>query len=196
MQTLHARFLMTALLLAAALLDSPIAGAQAGASPPIPKSAPKAVAAAPVSGTQAAVADSPASHPLDDPDAPAPKAADPVAPVIGANAVDSVLNPGRPRRPLVRPLLAPGASPLVPLGSEVPDGPVAAPDAPVQQCAEPRATACNLDFVPVCATYNRIMACIKAPCFIAKQRSTFSSACKACRDPNVSEYVSGTCPKE
>ena len=171
MQTVPARILIASLLLASAFLNSPAALAQVKASSPNPGSA-----------TQAAAASA--------------KVADPVPQGIGANAVESVLNPGRPRRPLVRPRPEPGAMPLIPLGSEIPDAPVAAADAPVEHCAEPRATACNLDYKPVCATARTDVVCVSAPCPAASELKTFSSSCKACRDPKVDSYVSGTCPKQ
>jgi hypothetical protein len=44
---------------------------------------------------------------------------------------------------------------------------------------------------PVCATVQ--IQCVKAPCDPIKE--TFGNACEACRNPLVSEYANGECPK-
>jgi hypothetical protein len=131
----------------------------------------------------------PQSHLLEDPPVAA-SAVDPL-PSQAAGAAGG-LPPGRTRRPLVH---TPDEAPrIVPIGSEIPDGPVAAADAPAQACADPRPTACNLDYKPVCADVDTGVRCIAAPC-PSSERKTYSSACKACREPKVGHYVSGTCPK-
>ena len=137
----------------------------------------------------------PQSHPLDEPAAAVVPAMDPIPPEATAPAptAGSILSPGRPRQPLVH--SASEAPAIVPLGSEIPDGPVAAADAPRQACAQQRPTACNLDYRPVCANVDTGVRCIKAPCPFSSERKNFGSACKACRDPSVTAFVSGTCPQ-
>jgi hypothetical protein len=138
-------------------------------------------------GSGEQLASSSSSHPV----APAaPAAVDPVP----AAASPSILVPSaRARRPLVRPAQDPGAPPLRATGSEVPEAPYAVPDAPRMTCSDPRPTACNLDYKPVCAEVDTGVRCITAPC-PSSERKTFSSACKACRDPKAGAYVSGRCP--
>ena len=133
------------------------------------------------------LASSSSSHPL----APAtPAAADPVP----ASTTPSILAPtARERRPLVRPAQDPGTPPLRATGSEVPEAPYAVPNAPRMSCSDPRPTACNLDYKPVCAEVDTGVRCITTPC-PSSERKTYSSACKACRDPKAVAYVSGRCP--
>jgi hypothetical protein len=138
-------------------------------------------------GSGAQLAPAASSHPL----APAPTvAADPVP----ATAAPSILAPARrDRRPLVRPAQDPGTPPLRATGSEIPEAPYALPDAPRKQCADPRPVACNLDYKPVCAEVDTGVRCITTPC-PSSERKTYSSACKACRDPKAGSYVPGRCP--
>jgi hypothetical protein len=130
------------------------------------------------------------SHPVAPVTPAAPVAADPVP----APAAPSILAPTkRERRPLVRPAQDPGTPPLRATGSEIPEAPYALPDAPRTQCADPRPVACNLDYKPVCAEVDTGVRCITAPC-PSSERKTYSSACKACRDPKASSHVPGRCP--
>jgi hypothetical protein len=136
-------------------------------------------------GEQQAATSNP--HPLE----PAtPAAVDPVP----ASASPSILAPTRrDRRPLVRPAADPATPPLRATGSEIPDAPYAVPDAPRMTCSDPRPTGCNLDYKPVCADVDTGVRCVTAPC-PSTERKTFSSACKACRDPKAVAYVAGRCP--
>jgi|GEM_PF-5355100 len=180
------------LLLAAACSRSPDASA-ADAARPMPAGAPQASVPA-VQPTAAQPA--PEFHPLDEPAAAVVPAMDPIPPDATAPAptAGSILSPGRPRKPLVHSTSE--APAIVPLGSEIPDGPVAAADAPREACAGTRPTACNLDYKPVCADVDTGVRCIKAPCPFASERKNFGSACKACRDPKVTAFASGTCPQQ
>lgn len=178
------------LLLAVACSPSPRAAAAIGTPAQTQAPGPKGPQPA-ASAPQAA----PESHPLDDTAAAPGPAMDPI-PRQDAGAAPSaggLLVPGRPRKPLVRSTSSTQGPVILPLGSDIPDGPVAAADAPRQDCAEPRPTACNLDYKPVCADVDTGVRCITTPC-PSNERKTFGSACKACRNPKVRAFVSGTCP--
>jgi hypothetical protein len=194
-----------ALLIVACCADAPRAAPALGAAADTQKtSTTKATTVATVpaaAAKDAVVADAtvadglaPESHLLDTPDTE-PAAMDPIPASAGAPAAPSVLAPGRPRRPLVRPATGANAQAFVPLGSEIPDGPVAAANAPHLSCGDTRPTACTLDYKPVCADVDTGVRCITTPC-PSSERKTFGSACRACRDPKVASYVSGTCPKD
>ena len=77
----------------------------------------------------------------------------------------------------------PGAS--APASTPAPATPVA--------CAEPRPTACTMEYAPVCATRDTGIRCITTPCPSSEQK-TFSTACTACSDPKVSSWVKGAYP--
>lgn len=184
------------LLLAAASSRSPDAAAAVAALPPPAKASQAIAPASPAPAT--APAPAPETHLLGEPAAAAAPAMDPILPqaAAGAPTAGSILVPGRQRKPLVRSASASEGPGISPFGSEIPDGPVAAADAPSEACAEPRPSACNLDYKPVCATAATSVMCVRAPCPQAHERKTYSSICNACRDPKVSAYVSGTCPKQ
>jgi hypothetical protein len=130
-----------------------------------------------------------ASHPLPVAGAAPARAVDPVAP--SARPASSILSPSRVRAPLIRERPDPGS--IVAPDAAGPEAPYAAAYAKPADCASPRPTACNLDYKPVCAGADTGVRCIRAPC-PASERKTFSSACKACRDPGVTSYVAGRCP--
>lgn len=189
------------LLLAAACSRSPTAAASTTNPPAAKALASTQVPAPPPTDSRAtipkaAVPDTatlppPESHLLDDDAAEPAQAIDPVPPEANA-AGSALLVPGRPRKPLVH--AASETPAIAPIGGEIPDGPEALPGAPLQSCTDPRPTACNLDYKPVCAEVDTGVRCITTPC-PSSERKTFGSSCKACRDPKVTAYVSGTCPK-
>lgn len=60
-------------------------------------------------------------------------------------------------------------------------------------CTGPRTKMCSTISAPVCATRDTGIRCITTPC-PSSERKTFSSACAACRDPQVSGWTEGACP--
>jgi hypothetical protein len=177
----------------AACGGAPPAGGSGGAGETVAtaptRATPAAPAAAPAAVATAAATTPAASHPLPAAnDAPAP-AVDPVPAPRRPQA--SILSPSRPRAPLIREPVDPRT--IVAPDAAGPDAPYAKADATPARCGDPRPSACNLDYKPVCADVDTGVRCIRAPC-PSSERKTFSSACKACRDPAVSSYVAGRCP--
>jgi hypothetical protein len=81
-----------------------------------------------------------------------------------------------------------------PAPAPAPTSPTPAP-APVADtaCATPRTRMCSMIYAPVCATRDTGVRCITTPC-PSSERKTYSSACTACVDPNVSGWTKGACP--
>ena len=79
-----------------------------------------------------------------------------------------------------------------------PGAPVAAPSAPakpplpITACTEPRPEICTFEYLPVCASRDTGVRCVKAPC-PATEWKTYGNACSACADAKVSGYVKGAC---
>ncbi len=63
------------------------------------------------------------------------------------------------------------------------------------ECPEPRQQACTREYLPVCATKDNGIRCIRAPCPSTEQ-VTYDNKCTACADKSVYGYISGECKVE
>ena len=69
-----------------------------------------------------------------------------------------------------------------------------APAAAHTECTDPRPEVCAQDYRPVCATRDTGVRCVTEPCPATEQK-TYSNACSACSDPEVTHWVPGECPE-
>jgi hypothetical protein len=60
-------------------------------------------------------------------------------------------------------------------------------------CPATRPEMCTMEYNPVCATRDTGIRCITAPC-PSSERKTYSTACTACADHQVSGWTKGACP--
>ncbi len=59
--------------------------------------------------------------------------------------------------------------------------------------ASRNARACTDNYSPVCGTVETSVECFAAPCPTVNQYATYSNACNACLDANVTGYTDGPC---
>jgi hypothetical protein len=54
-----------------------------------------------------------------------------------------------------------------------------------------KATACTMEYSPVCGWFGENIKCIRYPC-----AQTYSNTCGACQNENVGYWTEGECPRE
>ncbi len=59
-------------------------------------------------------------------------------------------------------------------------------------CATPRPEVCSTEINYVCGERSTGITCVTTPCQTTEW-ATFSNACTACKDTDVSAYYAGTC---
>lgn len=60
------------------------------------------------------------------------------------------------------------------------------------ECVDPRPEMCIAQYAPVCAYRDTQVRCITTPCD-SYEWKTYSNACTACSDPNVSGHYPDAC---